>query len=219
MSVTENITRIRESFGSQPVKLIAVTKNARTKQIEEAFQTGVTEFGESRVQDALSKIEAMPTWLKEKSSWHFIGHLQQNKVKQAVGTFALIHSVDSLRLAQEISRVSQLKNMKQAVLLQVKMAEDTNKFGFEPAELKSCFAEIAKLPGLECKGLMTITPANASGALRKECFIGLKQLRDELAEQTGIYLPELSMGMSDDWQEALASGSTMLRIGTAIFHV
>ncbi len=99
------------------------------------------------------------------------------------------------------------------------MAEDADKFGFEPNELKNCIAEIIKLPGLECKGLMTITPANASGAVRQKCFLGLKQLRDELAEQTGVYLPELSMGMSDDWQEALACGSTMLRIGTAIFHV
>jgi len=217
--VTENIARIREGFGSHPVKLIAVTKNARTKQIEEAFQAGVTEFGESRVQDALSKIGTMPDWLKEKASWHFIGHLQSNKVKQAVGTFALIHSVDSLRLAQEISRVSQIKNMKQAILLQVKMVEDPNKYGFEPEELKGCFAEIIKLPGLECKGLMTITPANATGAIKQKCFLGLKQLRDNLAGQTGVYLSELSMGMSDDWQEALACGSTMLRIGTAIFHV
>src|ERR1700722_11853641 len=167
MSVTENITRIREGFGSHPVKLIAVTKNARTKQIEEAFQTGVTEFGESRVQDALAKIDVMPTWLKEKSSWHFIGHLQSNKVKQVVGTFALIHSVDSLSLAKEISRVAEIKNMKQPVLLQVKMAADPNKFGFEPNQLKNCIAEIIKLPGLECKGLMTITPANATGAIRE----------------------------------------------------
>src|SRR5580658_9949284 len=202
MSVTENIARIRESFGSHQVRLIAVTKNAHTKQIEEAFQAGVTEFGESRVQDALSKIDIMPTWLKEKASWHFIGHLQSNKVKQAVGTFALIHSVDSLRLAKEISRVAELKNMKQAVLLQVKMAPDPNKFGFDPEELKNCIAEITKLPGLECKGLMTITPENAGGAVRQKCFVGLKQLRDELAEQTGVYLPELSMGMSADWQEA-----------------
>lgn len=217
--MTENIARIRESFGSHPVKLIAVTKNARTKQIEEAFQTGVTEFGESRVQDALTKIDTMPDWLKEKATWHFIGHLQSNKARQAVGKFALIQSVDSLRLAQEISRVAQIKSVQQDILLQVKMAPDPNKYGFEPEELKNCFAEIVKLPHLHCKGLMTITPANASGALRKECFLGLKNLRDELAEKTGVYLPELSMGMSNDWKEALACGSTMLRIGSAIFHV
>jgi hypothetical protein len=219
MSVTKNIARIREGFGSHPVRLIAVTKNARTKQIEEAFDCGVTEFGESRVQDALKKMDSMPPWLMEKASWHFIGHLQTNKVKQAIGKFALIHSVDSLRLAQEISRTAQTKQMKQAILLQVKLADDPNKSGFDREELKAQFQEIINLPNIECRGLMTITPNNATGELRQKCFLGLKQLRDDLAAQTGVYLPELSMGMSDDWQEALACGSTMLRIGSAIFHV
>src|ERR1700677_2573831 len=130
MSVTENITRIRERFGSHPVRLIAVTKNARNKQIEEAFNSGVTEFGESRIQDALQKMDTMPPWLMEKASWHFIGHLQTNKVKQAVGKFSLIHSVDSLRLAEEISRIAQIKQIQQPILLQVKVAEDLNKSGF-----------------------------------------------------------------------------------------
>lgn len=219
MSVTENIARIRESFGSHPVRLIVVTKNARPKQIEEAFNNGVTEFGESRVQDALQKMEAMPPWLMERASWHFIGHLQTNKVKQVVGKFSLIHSVDSLRLAQEISRVAQIKQIQQPILLQVKVMPDANKSGFTPEELKSQLREIINLPNIECKGLMTITPQNARGELRQKCFLGLKQLKDDLTQETGTYLPELSMGMSEDWQEALASGSTMLRIGTAIFHV
>jgi pyridoxal phosphate enzyme (YggS family) len=219
MSVTENIAQIRERFSSHSVRLIAVTKNARNKQIEEAFSSGVTEFGESRVQDALKKMDAMPPWLMEKASWHFIGHLQTNKVKQAVGKFALIHSVDSLRLAQEISRMAQLKHITQPILLQVKLAADSDKTGFSPEELKTHFHEIMGLPNIECRGLMTITPKNASGETRQKCFTGIKQLRDKLENETGASLPELSMGMSDDWQEALACGSTMLRIGTAIFHV
>lgn len=219
MSVTENLARIRECFGSHSVRLIAVTKNARNKQIEEAFNSGVTEFGESRVQDALKKMEAMPAWLMEKASWHFIGHLQTNKVKQAVGKFALIHSVDSLRLAQEISRIAQIKQVVQPILLQVKITDDPSKSGFTPEELTTTFQEIIKLPNIECKGLMTITPKDATGDIRQKCFLGLKELRDELEKTTGQKLPELSMGMSEDWQEALSSGSTMLRIGTAIFHV
>ena len=219
MSVTENITRIRERFGSHSVRLIAVTKNARNKQIEEAFNTGITEFGESRIQDALKKMDSMPPWLMEKASWHFIGHLQTNKVKQAIGKFSLIHSVDSLHLAQEISRVAQVKQMTQPILLQVKLAVDPNKSGFAPEELKAHFHEIINLPNIQCKGLMTITPKDALGSVRQACFLGLKQLRDEIEKETGFHLPELSMGMSDDWQEALACGSTMLRIGTAIFHV
>ncbi len=219
MSVTKNITRIRERFGSHPVRLIAVTKNARSKQIEEAFNSGVTEFGESRVQDALQKMDTMPAWLMEKASWHFIGHLQTNKVKQAVGKFALIQSIDSLRLAQEISRVAQVKQIQQPILLQVKLSPDANKSGFTADELKSILPEILKLPNIQCQGLMTITPKDATGELRQKCFTGLKQLRDELEKNTGTQLPELSMGMTDDWQEALSCGSTMLRIGTAIFHV
>src|SRR5271163_1431975 len=174
MSVTENIARIRERFSSHSVRLIAVTKNARNKQIEEAFDSGVTEFGESRVQDALKKMDAMPPWLMEKASWHFIGHLQTNKVKQTVGKFSLIHSVDSLRLAQEISRMSQIKQINQPILLQVKLAPDSTKSGFDPEELKACFREIVNLPNIECKGLMTITPKDATGELRQKCFLGLK---------------------------------------------
>jgi pyridoxal phosphate enzyme (YggS family) len=219
MSVTENIARIRERFSSHSVRLIAVTKNARNKQIEEAFTSGVTEFGESRVQDALKKMDAMPPWLMEKASWHFIGHLQTNKVKQAVGKFSLIHSVDSLRLAQEISRMAQIKQITQPILLQVKLANDPSKSGFTPEELKSQIHEIMKLPNIDCRGLMTITPKDATGEVRQNCFLGLQHLRDEIEKKTGFKLPELSMGMSDDWQEALACGSTMLRIGTAIFHV
>ena len=128
-------------------------------------------------------------------------------------------NVEALRLAKEISRVSQAKQTSQPILLQVKLAPDPDKSGFAPNELKEAIAEILSLPGIECKGLMTITPQNASGELRKQCFAGLKDLRDGLEQQTGASLPELSMGMSDDWQEALACGSTMLRIGTAIFHV
>ncbi len=153
----------------------------------------------------------------EKASWHFIGHLQTNKVKQAVGKFSLIHSVDSLRLAQEISRMAQIKQITQPILLQVKLSADPSKSGFTPEELKAHLPEIIKLPNIECRGLMTITPKDASGEIRHKCFTGLKQLRDELEKEAGIKLTELSMGMSDDWQEALACGSTMLRIGYCYF--
>jgi uncharacterized pyridoxal phosphate-containing UPF0001 family protein len=132
MSVAENIARIQQALGHNAVALIAVTKGAELSQIEEASRTGVTEFGESRIQDALAKIDSLPDWLLEKSHWHFIGHLQTNKVKQAVGRFALIHSVDSTRLAQEISKTSVQKGITQPILLQVKMAKDPDKSGFEP---------------------------------------------------------------------------------------
>src|SRR5271170_7129441 len=141
MSVAQNIARIRESIGSSKVKLIAVTKYVSPEQIEEAFKAGLTEFGENRVQDALAKIDLMPAWLKENASWHFIGHLQTNKVKYAVGKFCLIHSVDSMRLAQEISRIAQIKKTIQPILLQVKIADDPDKGGFRSEELEQCFLD------------------------------------------------------------------------------
>jgi len=218
MSVAENITRIREGFGPSSAKLIAVTKNAQISQIEEAFSSGVTEFGESRVQDAFVKMNAVPAWLRNQSNWHFIGHLQTNKVKQVVGAFAIIHSVDSIKLAREISRVAEQKGIKQPILLQVKMTNDPNKSGFDPKELEYLFPQIAELTNIACHGLMTITPLQATSSQRKNCFLELRLLRDDLVRRYSVALPELSMGMSDDWQEALDCGSTMVRIGTAIFR-
>lgn len=216
--MTQNIALIREGLRSHSARLIAVTKFATAPQIEEAFKTGVTEFGENRIQDALVKMETLPSHLVKESSWHFIGHLQTNKVKQAVGRFVLIHSVDSVHIAAEISRVSVQKNLVQPILLQVKMAIDPTKTGFEPDELKRDFATIASLPGIELRGLMAITPASFGAQERVLCFSGLKDLRDQLVLEHGIPLPELSMGMSDDWREAVNCGSTMIRIGSAIFR-
>jgi PLP dependent protein len=218
MDVTENIALIREGLGAHPTKLIAVTKFATANQIEEAFETGVTEFGENRLQDALAKRDTLPSYLVNESNWHFIGHLQSNKVRQAVGKFALIHSVDSVKLATEISRASVQKNLVQPILLQVKMAVDPTKTGFEPGELKKEFATIVSLPNIECRGLMAITPAAFGRKDRIFCFDELRKLRDDLAREHSVVLPELSMGMSDDWREAVSCGSTMIRIGSAIFN-
>ncbi|PWT99706.1 MAG: YggS family pyridoxal phosphate-dependent enzyme [Candidatus Melainabacteria bacterium] len=218
MSVAENIARIREALGQHAVTLVAVTKGAAMGQIEEAHRTGVTEFGESRVQDAIEKMSTLPDWLMSHSHWHFIGHLQSNKVKQAVGRFALIHSVDSLKLAAEISRISSSKGITQPILLQVKIAADPNKSGFTPDELKRDFAEISRLVNIECRGLMTITPLEATAKERVDCFNGLRLLRDELAREHRVALPELSMGMSNDWRQAIDCGATMVRIGSEIFR-
>ncbi len=215
--MTQNIALIREGLGPHSAKLIAVTKFATLNQIEEAFNTGVTEFGENRIKDALAKIETLPSHLVKEANWHFIGHLQSNKVKQAVGKFVLIHSVDSVALAAEISRLSGQKNLVQPILLQVKMATDPTKTGFEPEELKKDFATIVALPNIQCRGLMAITPLSFGPKERIFCFNGLRTLRDQLVQEYGVALPELSMGMSDDWREAVSCGATMLRIGTAIF--
>jgi len=217
MSVADNLAPIRQAIGSQPVKLIAVTKTATTAQIEEAFQLGVTEFGENRIQNAQKRRADLPPAVATNSKWHFIGHLQTNKVKQVVGEFALIHSVDSLRLAQEISEASLKKGIVQPVLLQVKVTADPGKSGFSPEELLELFPSLLDLSGIDIQGLMTMAPYTDDRFVWKRCFSGLKELRDQLSGQHGIALKELSMGMSDDWEEAIACGATMIRLGRAIF--
>ena len=218
MGVAANLARIEKAIADKHVRLIAVTKKAEPSQMEEAFGLGVTEFGENRIQDALAKRENLSPLLVQGVKWHFIGHLQTNKVKQAVGNFELIHSVHSLKLAKEISKVAAQKGMTQAILLQVKLAADPDKDGFTKDELIIQFGEILDLPNLDIQGLMTITPLTDDLSKRKSCFLGLKDLRSELEKAHSINLNELSMGMTDDWMEAIECGATMIRLGRAIFY-
>lgn len=217
MSVAANLARIKSTLGAQPVTLVAVSKGVDMALMTEAFENGVTEFGENRVQDALAKQEALPPHMADKIHWHFIGHLQTNKVKKVVGRFALIHSVDSLRLAEEISREAQSASVTQSVLLQVKVVPDPSKTGFTPDELRACFQHIVELPNIQVDGLMTITPFTADEGVWQQCFKGLRELRDELQRASGYALKELSMGMTQDWETAVKSGATMIRLGRAVF--
>lgn len=215
--MADNLARIKNTIGARPVTLIAVTKTASTAQIEEAFNCGVTEFGENRIQDAMSRRQALPPNVEAQSNWHFIGHLQTNKVKYVAGNFSLIHSVDSLRLAREISSLCAKKSLGQRILLQVKVLDDENKSGFSPEELKSCFSELLALPNLQIEGLMTMAPFVDDPSVWRQSFQGLKALRDELQANFSVELKELSMGMTEDWQEAIECGATMIRLGRAIF--
>jgi PLP dependent protein len=217
MSVAENIARIRDLIGATKVTLIAVTKNVETDRIEQAFNNGVTEYGENRVQDALKKQEEVPPSMADKIHWHLIGHLQTNKVKKVVGRFVLIHSIDSMHLAEEVSREAEKQGVIQPILLQAKVLEDPGKSGFSPEELRASFAQINKLPNLDIRGLMTMAPFTDDPQTQRACFNGLRQLRDELQQEFGVSLAELSMGMTDDWQEAIKCGATMVRIGRGIF--
>ena len=217
MSVGANITRVRESVGTRPVTLVAVTKQATIAQIEEAFLAGVTEFGENRLQTALAKREELAPQIQQGSQWHFIGHLQTNKVKQVIGNFELIHSMDSYHLAEQISKTAKERGVRQAILLQVKVAVDPSKHGFSPDELRKSFKQLCSLDNLDIKGLMTITPFDCDHETTVNCFDGLRKLRDELSQEHGKELHELSMGMSDDWEDAVKCGATMIRLGRAIF--
>ncbi len=215
--MADNLARVRESIGGAPVRLVAVTKTATIRQIEEAFASGVTDFGENRVQEALKKQSQLSSEMADKVHWHFIGHLQTNKVNKVVGHFDLIHSIDSFDLAQEISRAAIAKGIVQPVLLQVKMAEDPNKSGFTPDDLKDRFSDLQRLSGIRVEGLMTIAPLTTDNTTWRFCFEGLQLLRNELESVYGVKLKELSMGMTQDYKEAIACGSTMVRLGRAIF--
>lgn len=218
MGVADNLARIRESIGNQPVTIIAVSKSVGIDKIKEAFEAGVSEFGENRIQDALKKQDLVPPHMAEHIRWHFIGHLQSNKAKKALGRFALIHSIHSLRLAQALSEAAVKESIEQAVLLQVMVRPDPDKSGFTPTALRESFANIHKLPGLKVKGLMTMTPLTDDRSVSRECFLGLKNLKADIEKEHGLVLNELSMGMSDDYIDAVKYGATMVRIGRAIFQ-
>ncbi len=215
--MADNLACIRECIGAQPVKIVAVTKYTGPEGIEEAFNCGVTEFGENRVQDLLRKREQLPAAVRNEIHWHFIGHLQTNKVKQVVGQCVLIHSVDSLDLAESVSNQATKSGVLQSILVQVKIAADPGKFGFSEEQLRRDVPAILELPNLKVEGLMTITPLSDDPQLWRQCFQGLRALRDELEASHGVRLPELSMGMTNDWPEAVRCGATMLRLGRAIF--
>lgn len=215
--MADNLARVREAIGQAPVRLVAVTKTASIDQIEEAFASGVTDFAENRVQDAIKKQEQLSPEVADKVTWHFIGHLQTNKINKVIGRFDLIHSIDSFDLAEEVSRAAIAKEIVQPVLLQVKMADDPNKGGFTPDDLKDRFSDLQRLSGIRVDGLMTIAPFTADNTTWRFCFEGLQLLRSELESVYGVKLKELSMGMTQDYKEAIACGSTMVRLGRAIF--
>ncbi len=199
-------------FRTAPPRIVAVTKYLAAQDMLQLRQAGLELFGESRVQDALPKLEALQGPVAPRE-WHFIGTLQGNKVKSVVGRFALIHSVDSLDLARRIAATARELGMEQRVLLQVNISQEASKHGFSPDALLSAWAELAALPGLDVRGLMGMAAACASA---RPAFRALRLLRDRMDERSER-LPELSMGMSGDFEDAVAEGATLVRIGTSLF--
>jgi pyridoxal phosphate enzyme (YggS family) len=207
--VKQRIARAAARDERSPVQvtIVAVTKTVDPRQIQQAFKDGVRHFGENRVQEAESKIEQLST-LQPPPTWHMVGHLQSNKAKIAVELFDMIQSIDSVKLAEAISHHTQ-RNI--PILIQVNVAAETTKSGFSPSEVSSAVKEIARLPHLEIKGLMTIAPLTPNPEEVRPVFRQLRLLRDALG------LEHLSMGMSDDFEVAVEEGATMVRIGRAIF--
>ena len=191
------------------VNLLAVSKMQPASAVRELAACGQLDFGESRVQEALPKQEALSD-LKD-LRWHFIGRLQSNKVRPVVKAFDVIHSVDSLALAERVSRIAVEEGRQPEVLLQVKLRPDPSKGGLSADELGAIWSDLQALPGLRISGLMTMAPLEMAADQRKALFSDCRALADRLA------LAECSMGMSKDWKEAAEAGSTWLRIGSALF--
>jgi pyridoxal phosphate enzyme (YggS family) len=195
------------------VALVAVSKTVSPERIRELIRAGHRIVGENRIQEVEAKREAVGP----EAVWHFIGHLQRNKARQAVGAFELIHSVDSLRLARELNRRALALNLRQAVLLQINQGGESTKHGFAQDELLAELDGLAGLERLEIRGLMTIPPPSPEAADSARWFAALRELRDTAAARIDLALDELSMGMTADFEAAIEEGATLIRVGTALF--
>lgn len=198
------------------VTLIAVSKTKPLPLLQEAYDAGCRDFGENKVQELVDKIEAMPKDIR----WHMIGHLQRNKVKYIVGRVFLIHSVDSLRLAEEISRESEKKQVTTSILVEVNVAQESSKFGLLSADaVADLITQIAALPHIAVKGLMTIAPYTENPEENRQYFRALKQLSVDIMQKNidNVSMDVLSMGMTGDYEVAAEEGATCVRVGTGIF--
>jgi len=202
----------RSGRPSSAVTLVAVSKTMPAAAIREAVSAGVKILGENRVQEAREKIEALPG----AAEWHLIGHLQTNKAKLAVGLFGCIHSLDSVRLAEELGRHAEEAGRRLRCLVEVNVGEEAQKSGVDAAEVRPLLEAARRLPRLSVQGLMTIPPFLPDPESVRPFFRRLRDLRDRL-ESDGWTLPDLSMGMSHDFEVAIEEGATLVRIGTAIF--
>jgi pyridoxal phosphate enzyme (YggS family) len=213
--VREQIAQAAAKTGRdvKDIELVAITKTHSANKVREAIEAGHTLFGESRVQEARAKIPE----LRSNIRWHFVGHLQKNKVRQALPLFEMIHSVDSLPLAEDINRVSQEEALHPRVLLEVNVAGEGSKFGFSPQKLRDQMEALLALPRLSILGLMTIPPLAEEAEASRKYFIQLRELRDRLQTEFRVDLAQLSMGMTQDFPIAVEEGATLVRVGTAIF--
>ncbi len=195
------------------VELVAVSKKQEAEKVRAAFDAGQAIFGESRVQEARSKIPLLPSAVR----WHFIGHLQKNKIRHALPLFELFHSVDSLGLAEDVDRIAAEEGLRPRVFLEVNVAGEGSKIGFAPEQLRREMETLLALGRLNIEGLMCIPPFSAEPEDSRSFFIMLRELRDALESEFAVKLPQLSMGMSNDFAVAIEEGATLVRVGTAIF--
>ena len=222
MGVAENLERVREQITQAAVKagrsandveLVAITKTHPAEKVREAVDAGHTLFGESRLQEARGKIPELPSNLR----WHFVGHLQKNKIRQALPLFELLHGVDSLAVAQEMNRIAAEEGAHPSVLLELNVADEGSKFGFKTETLRAEMESLLALPRLSIEGLMCIPPLAEEAEASRKFFVQLRELRNSLEKGFDLKLPHLSMGMTQDFWIAVEEGATLVRVGTAIF--
>jgi PLP dependent protein len=221
-NVAGNLERVRAEMAeaarkarraADVIELVAISKTHEAEKVRAAFDAGQALFGESRVQEARAKIPQLPSAAR----WHFVGRLQRNKVRHALPLFELFHSVDSFDLARDMNRIADEEGLHPRVLLEVNVAGEGSKIGFEPEALHRQMESLLELPRLTIEGLMTIPPLAPEAEASRRHFAALRELRDQFQTQFSLTLPQLSMGMTGDFGVAIEEGATLVRVGTAIF--
>jgi pyridoxal phosphate enzyme (YggS family) len=220
--IAVNWERVREQIAGAAAKagrsigeieLVAISKTHDAAKVREAYEAGQSLFGESRVQEARAKIPELPSSLR----WHFVGHLQKNKIRHALPLFELFHGIDDVDLACELNRIAEEDGMHPRILLEVNVAGEGSKFGFRPEKLRQEMESLLALPRLSILGLMCIPPIAEEAETSRRYFVHLRELRDRLQTEFHVDLAQLSMGMTQDFTVAIEEGATLVRVGTAIF--
>src|SRR3984893_17937815 len=220
--IAENLERVRSQIADAAAKsgrflpdieLVAISKTHDAEKVRAAFAAGQTLFGESRVQEARAKIPELPSAIR----WHFVGHLQKNKIRHALPLFELFHGIDDVDLARDLNRIAEEEGMHQRILLEVNVAGEGSKFGFKPEKLRREMEALLSLNRLTIEGLMTIPPVTQEAEASRKFFVDLRELRDALEEEFNVKFSQLAMGMTSDYIVAVEEGATLVRVGTAIF--
>lgn len=215
--IRERLIQIQEDIAPCKPNIIAVTKYFEAQTIIDAYGAGIRNFAEARVNEAIDKINSLPQDIRENSHFHFIGHLQSNKVNKAVRFFDFIHSVDSLTLAEKISKAAVEQNKIQKIFIEVNFAHEENKFGYTEETLYNDFPLIKDFTNLEILGLMTMAPLGAEEEFLYSLYKKVVSVQKDLSEKYALPMKETSMGMSQDYIIAAKCGSTQLRIGRKLF--
>jgi PLP dependent protein len=220
--IAENLERVRSQIANaakksgrllDDIELVAISKTHDAGKVRTAYEAGQTLFGESKVQEARAKIPELPSAIR----WHFVGHLQKNKIRHALPLFELFHSIDDVDLAREMNRIAEEQGMHPRILLEVNVAGEGSKFGFKPDKLRAEMEALLSLTRLSIEGLMTIPPLAEEAEASRRFFVDLRENRDALEKEFDMKLPHLSMGMTNDFVVAVEEGATLVRVGTAIF--